>query len=922
MKKRLLEVLMFALVFSCTKESTITEPGPSIPEFPYKIVANSDLVLNEICMSNDATVKDENNDDPDWIELFNKADSAINLKDYGVSDDTGNIFKWKFGDVVIPAKSYLLLFASGKNNNELKPVPAEEKMNIGTIAPWTDAASGGRSTVGVNEYPNFAGPDVRNKVISAKLTLVDNRPNLDWSSVNLTVGLSRAKQTLGNNFTMYNTLAYTMTLDKGKRLAIRLNIGSLNTWCGPQYVFTGTGIKDDIYKIPLVPGFQGLDLTKFRGLYIEAPQNQFTTVAFTISKVTLSHSGYALHTNFTLSGNDRMLFLTRPDSLVCDTVSIKALPVDISAGRVDGNWRILKKPTPGTQNENEYYLSMSQIPQAATKSGFYANPVAITLNSNSGEDIHYTTDGSVPDLTSRKYAGPIVFDTTSVLRFASYKEGLLMSAVQTETYFINVDSKVPVISITANPELLFDSVSGIFEPGPAAGKIFPFFGANFWQDIDVSAHIQFFENNKNLGFNENVALSILGNWSRAFPKKSIEIKFQERFGKTELKYPLFPDHPKLNKFKKFVLRNNGSNFGRAMIEDPMMQSLLGNRDVDYQKYRPAVVFINGRYFGLYALMEPANTDYMYTNYNLDKNELDFFDPMSMMKWGSADTWNDFISYLYMGVNNQDSVITDSLKYADYLKATENVDVNNFIDYMCFQIYINNTDWPAGNCRYWRNSNGGKWRWLVFDTDFGFGNEGHVTDGELVSNNTLSFALNTAGEAELYPNGRNWTFPLRALLQNQMFKENFINRLATLMATNFEPARVKARIDFMADEIKDEIPKDFNRWNLKIENWAKSVNNLKKFADERPAFMYEFIQKQFNLAGTFTLKLTSENGLITINDMSVNSNSFSGKYFINLPVRLTAIPQKGKQFKQWSDGTTANPRVITTDKDTQLSAIFE
>ena len=36
---------------------------------------------------------------------------------------------------------------------------------------------------------------------------------------------------------------------------------------------------------------------------------------------------------------------------------------------------------------------------------------------------------------------------------------------------------------------------------------------------------------------------------------------------------------------------------------------------------------------------------------------------------------------------------------------ERVDLENFIDYYCAQIYFANTDWPGNNIKYWKESGG-------------------------------------------------------------------------------------------------------------------------------------------------------------------------------------------------------------------------
>ncbi len=74
-----------------------------------------DVVINEIMSSNNNTVQDEDGDYPDWIELYNTTASDIDLKDWILSDDWDDEEKWIFPSITIPAKGFLLVFASDKD---------------------------------------------------------------------------------------------------------------------------------------------------------------------------------------------------------------------------------------------------------------------------------------------------------------------------------------------------------------------------------------------------------------------------------------------------------------------------------------------------------------------------------------------------------------------------------------------------------------------------------------------------------------------------------------------------------------------------------------------------------------------------------------------------------------------------------------
>ena len=100
-----------------------------------------------------------------------------------------------------------------------------------------------------------------------------------------------------------------------------------------------------------------------------------------------------------------------------------------------------------------------------------------------------------------------------------------------------------------------------------------------------------------------------------------------------------------------------------------------------------------------------------------------------------------------------------------------MDINNFIDYYIAQIYYANTDWPGNNIKFWRpHTSDGKWKWILYDTDFGFGIPFMGSNNYLF--NTLEFATETNGPG--WPNPPWSTYLLRKLLENPSYSERFIN----------------------------------------------------------------------------------------------------------------------------------------------------
>ncbi len=75
----------------------------------------SQVVINEVLSSNSSVLADENGSYEDWVELYNRGASTVNLNGYGLSDDADLPLKWTFPNVSMGAGQYLLVWCSDKN---------------------------------------------------------------------------------------------------------------------------------------------------------------------------------------------------------------------------------------------------------------------------------------------------------------------------------------------------------------------------------------------------------------------------------------------------------------------------------------------------------------------------------------------------------------------------------------------------------------------------------------------------------------------------------------------------------------------------------------------------------------------------------------------------------------------------------------
>lgn len=85
---------------------------------PGEFVA-SDVIINEFMSSNDATQADQDEEFDDWIELYNKSNTTIDLSGYFLSDDATNPMKWEFpAGSTIDGNGYLIIWADEDEDQE------------------------------------------------------------------------------------------------------------------------------------------------------------------------------------------------------------------------------------------------------------------------------------------------------------------------------------------------------------------------------------------------------------------------------------------------------------------------------------------------------------------------------------------------------------------------------------------------------------------------------------------------------------------------------------------------------------------------------------------------------------------------------------------------------------------------------------
>lgn len=539
----------------------------------------------------------------------------------------------------------------------------------------------------------------------------------------------------------------------------------------------------------------------------------------------------------------------------------------------------------------------------------------------------------------------------TVVRAQVVKPGALSSPVLTQSYFVSPAGRgrysLPVVSLAIPEDLLFDYDRGIYTAGvdfetwrmthpddPAALQS----PANWQRRGDEFEYPLSFEliepGDSTVALRQDAGFRIHGNATRLMRMKSLRLYARGDYGASTFAYPIFPEQP-YEDYRRLILRNGGSDFGYTMFRDAAIQAIVAPLGVDTQAYRPAVVFINGEYWGIHNIRERYDKHYLARVYGVDPDNIDLLED-----WGKAEE-GDAAHYQAMIRHIRANGVTDPAQY-DYIRTL--MDVDNYITYQIAEIFARNTDWPGNNIAFWRlrtdayqpdapYGHDGRWRWLLWDMDYGFGLDGGAT---AYTHDTLAFATAEGGIG--WPNPDWSTFLLRSLLTNPTFRQQFIARFADLLNTAFLPSRTTAIIAELKGAIEPEIAEQVARWRRpgSVNAWHAQVAVMLNFANQRPTYQRQHIRDKFAIPGEYTLTVDVSDpaqGYVRVNTIdlldstpgvAVDPYPWQGIYFRGVPVELTAVARPGYRFAGWQGlpaGTPAHT-AQTFDADVTVTALFK
>ena len=934
-------------ISSSSKKSDGSHDGPLPGEDPGMVavdtivpfVGNFPVIFSEVSPSN-ANFKDNDGNDPGWLELYNTSDAPVSLNGIALSNDARYPRRWVFGNATIPAKGHMIVFLSGKNYADYIP-PSDSVNMIGTDCSSEASAGGGFGMMpgfdfggGMGDFGGGAGG-----AGATGATTTSNAENLPGKSslcynengVNQVGAVMKVAQ--GGTYTRVVVNSGAAKLGNADQLVIRGFItkthkirvnfkegNDISAWTGKN--LRGTGDSSSVYYVRL--GDNATDIKRNNvtatTFATETQGSESTTIK--VTSYIARKRGHEPHTTFKAEDQGGVLYMVSETGIL-DSVRYSAVPTGASWSRdAAGNWGFAS-PSPYGNTVGEVFAVQAQSNAVnVPPSGFYSS--AITVSFPAGTRCEQ--GGAEPTANSPMVEQALTINATAVLRCRTYAVGSYPSEEIIRTYVFESQPSIAALFVTTDPLSMFSPDTGLYMTGNGASMMDPKKGANFWSNRELPVYVELFEpgSPKTPAFGVMGDYKISGQYSRAKEKKSFSVTLREEYGDKRLKYPLFPDYPELKKFKAFSLRNFGNNSGDDYVRDRIGTSMTEGLGVDYQRGRYVVVYYNGKYYGVHDLRERNNEYYYETKYGLDASNIDLIDANNDASAGSATDYKAMIEWL------QSNELTSD---ANYQKIADQIDVDNYMNYMQAEMFVNNGDWPHNNMKKWRiASQKSKWKWFLYDVDFGFG-AGYNTQ----NSNVFSYVTNAngtngmgmgmmpgmGGQQQTSGSISEHTILMIRLLQNEGFKNAFINRFCVLLSMNFSADRLVKRIDELQSQVQAEVARDAEFWNYDAASMSSNLEKIKSFAQTRQQTIMSEMQQYFSLGETASVTLSAQgSGKIAVHNLPLDQSSMTVNFYSGVPVTVTAVPNTGAVFSGWSDGVADITRIINPGEITTLTATFK
>lgn len=564
------------------------------------------------------------------------------------------------------------------------------------------------------------------------------------------------------------------------------------------------------------------------------------------------------------------------------------------------------------------------------ESGIYDRGTEISVTIFQKGTVYYTTDGRNPEddwENVKEYTEPIVLEAATEGSAYSFKffcqfDDDSFSEIQERNYLVLGEGRQIttdyVVMVRGNDYELFSDEEGVFvrgnqyyeylEENPDVDILGTIIPANYYSDRELEVHSVIFTDQGQEIITQDSGLKIYGNFTREKNQKSFRLIARHDYDQTnEFSYAFFDQLVSdntgsvISAFQRLSLHNAGNDNGYAFIRNTLCNELA--RQAGFQDVlvsRSATVFVNDRYMGVYWLQNHYDDRYFKEKYGSYQGEMvvsegtlsrvEVSEEQEELEQESAKAYNEFCDWVVESDVNNPGV---------WRKVAATIDVENLLQYVAIEYYVNNTDWPENNVKIYRYAPAegeeylegtvfdGRWRYLLFDLDYGMGLK------------FLGWFGRSAETEILYGLGNDSTSASRIfakLMERQDCREQFVTEVLKLRNGSFALDNVNHVLEELNSSRWDELEYMMGSTNVlkdslweeddnSIENVITEIQEIQDYASLRMEKVLEEIMSVWDCGNLFKITPEHPEGMeIYVNGQSVDSEN--ARYFTKIPVTLS------------------------------------
>ncbi len=550
---------------------------------------------------------------------------------------------------------------------------------------------------------------------------------------------------------------------------------------------------------------------------------------------------------------ENLLTVRDADGKAIKSILVPKLSGDQTYGLADNKLNIwgYMKPSKNAENISDGIESVKYDGIAfSAPSGFYSLSFGLELGADEGETIYYTTDGTTPTTDSEKYSGAIRISNKSGSKYkyaelasgysagannmpGSIDMGMPVRAIAVDasgnitkeacqSYYIGLrmDSdylNIPVLSVTTDPNNLFDYEEGIYVYGRTGEEamIQGLQGAqgNYYKGWKKKAKLEYYEPTKDKSFAADVDMSVVSDYQAPSGQKNLSFSLLDE---DYLQYTGSSLIDYISSAGNITIVRYDSD-RNSYIRNYFSEILAKDLEIGTRNTQPCVLFLDGEYWGLYFVRADFDAKYIERNYGVSNEKV------SIREYGTLNVdYRGFMQYISA---------TDMSVKENYEEAKTLMDMENYAEYIAFNMYTGNSVLRANGYTAWRTTNkgtgyaDGRWRFLCDDMQFTY----NLTNKETMTMNSY------------LQNGLQGDILFQSLMMNKEFCQLLNSKMKAIAGSTFKEENWAKVLDETTKLIKKPYMASCARFSGSVGSqvYSNYISVIERFLSGRSEYILKY-----------------------------------------------------------------------------------